>query len=43
MTKKLLLLVFGLALVAAACGASDPFADLEPVRAIEQLDNEGPP
>ncbi|MCP4306620.1 MAG: murein L,D-transpeptidase [bacterium] len=43
MRKKLLLLALGLILVAAACGGSDPFADLEPVRAIEQLDDEGRP
>lgn len=43
MTKKLVLLAFALSLVAAACSSSDPFADLEPVRAIEQLDEEGRP
>ena len=39
----LLVLVLTIAIAAAACASDDPFADLEPVRAIEKLDDQGRP
>lgn len=42
MTSRISLLLLVLALAGVAC-SSDPFADLEPFRAIEQLDDQGRP
>lgn len=41
--KRFVLLASVLALFAVACGSDDPFADLEPVRAIDEVDDVGRP
>lgn len=41
--RRLTWLVLCVALAAAACGGNDPFSDLEPVRAIDAVDDAGRP
>ncbi|MDX2344575.1 MAG: peptidoglycan-binding domain-containing protein, partial [Acidimicrobiia bacterium] len=43
MSKKFISAVIVMVLVLTACGSDDPYGDLDPVRAIDQLDEAGRP